>query len=592
MLCTTAAIASATASHAAATDLPARSQLGFDPGYANLSQLQSLESWLGRDVSYVVQFSESKNASDFESSVWGQTVNAGAFQPIADHVTFVESIPLTIGLGFGASAEERAAALGNTLAGVNDDSYRLAAQYIAQGGFGDVVIRLGWEFDGDWMPWSANGNEDLWASAYRHVAAEFRAILPKARFDWSGDPTRMQGQVAAYPGDDYVDIVGMDLYDKGLAVPWDPSTKSWADPSAAFGEYLPSLAFQRDFAIEHGKQVSYPEWGLTSGGTEAPTSAGNDDPTFVQGMYDWMNSLPSTGPGSLAYHSYFNEDVPNDGFHALFHFPDAQRRFQALFGESPAVAQPLPIRRASVRGGYSMLGADGTVYAFGAARNAGNAPGPGVAIAARANGAGYWIVDAAGNVSHFGTAAGHGGNPLLRSDEWVSAISSTPSGNGYWLFTIRGRVFAYGDARHFGDLSAEQLNGPVIGSVATATGNGYYMVGADGGVFGFGDAQFHGSMGNAHLNKPLVGLSPTPNGRGYWLVASDGGVFAFDAPFRGSMGKKPLAKSVNGLVAYGNGYLMVASDGGVFDFSNKAFAGSLGNRPPSAPIVGIAAVRG
>jgi hypothetical protein len=49
-----------------------------------------------------------------------------------------------------------------------------------------------------------------------------------------------------------------------------------------------------------------------------------------------------------------------------------------------------------------------------------------------------------------------------------------------------------------------------------------------------------------------------------------------------------LNKPVNGLVAYGNGYLMVASDGGVFTFSNKAFVGSLGSNPPSAPIVGIA----
>jgi hypothetical protein len=55
------------------------------------------------------------------------------------------------------------------------------------------------------------------------------------------------------------------------------------------------------------------------------------------------------------------------------------------------------------------------------------------------------------------------------------------------------------------------------------------------------------------------------------------------------MGGKPLAQPMNGLVAYGNGYLMVASDGGVFDFSTKPFLGSLGGRPLSGPILGIAA---
>lgn len=240
--------------------------------------------------------------------------------------------------------------------------------------------------------------------------------------------------------------------------------------------------------------------------------------------------------------------------------------------------------------GYWMLGADGKVYPFGSASNSGSASGFTVAMTARSDGRGYWVVDGTGAVSHFGVAAGdHGGRPPLRSGESVSTISATPSGNGYWLFTNQGRAFAYGDASFYGDMSGTALNGPVVASVATPTGHGYYMVGSDGGVFSFGDARFHGSTGNLRLNRPVVGIAPTPDNRGYWLVASDGGVFAFGAPFRGSMGGARLNRPVNGLVAYGNGYLMVASDGGVFDFSNKAFLGSLAGNPPSAAIVGIAA---
>jgi len=241
------------------------------------------------------------------------------------------------------------------------------------------------------------------------------------------------------------------------------------------------------------------------------------------------------------------------------------------------------------RSGYWMLGADGKVYAFGNASDAGGAHAPAVAIAARIDGAGYWTVDAAGNVNHFGKAAIHGGRPALQAREKVSTMSATPSGAGYWLFTNRGRVFSYGDARSYGDMSGTALNGPIVASVATPTGHGYFMVGSDGGVFTFGDAHFHGSTGHMHLNRAIVGIAPTADNRGYWLVASDGGVFAFDAPFRGSMGGSHLNKSVNGLVGYGNGYLMVASDGGIFDFSDKAFSGSLASSPPTAPIVGIAA---
>ncbi len=582
---------------ASAADRPVVSRLGLYPGYGSAARLQSMEAWLGHEARYVVQFSDITSASAFDASIWGETLSAGSLQSVASRTTLVESVPLTLGLGFGASTAQRAAALNATLSGKNDAAYRIGAQHIRQAGFTFPIIRLGWEFDGNWMPWSAAGNEALWVNAYRHVANVFRSVLPDVRFDWTGDPGWLQGRLSAYPGDGYVDIVGMDVYDKSLAAPWNPSTKSWVDPAAAFRTDIPSLEFQRDFAIAHGKQVSFPEWALASGGPEAPTSAGNDDPSFIQGMYDWMSGLPINGPGSLAYHAYFNEDTANDGFHMLSHFPNAQARYRALFGgvesaatgTGPTMIFPLTSPQTP---GYEMLGADGSVYAFGGARNVGNASSLSVAIVSRPGSNGYWIVDPAGNVSHFGTAGDHGGRPALRAGERISTISSTASGNGYWLFSNQGRVFAYGDARHYGDFGSRQLNGPIVASVATPSGHGYYMVGSDGGVFSFGDARFWGSMGNVHLNKPIVGLSPAPNGHGYWLAASDGGVFAFGAPFRGSMGNVALSKPVTGVVSYGNGYLMVASDGGVFNFSNRRFVGSLGYAPPAVPIVGIAPHRG
>jgi hypothetical protein len=74
-------------------------------------------------------------------------------------------------------------------------------------------------------------------------------------------------------------------------------------------------------------------------------------------------------------------------------------------------------------------------------------------------------------------------------------------------------------------------------------------------------------------------------------VASDGGIFAFNAPFYGSMGGKPLNKPIVGIAATadGGGYWEVASDGGIFAFGDATFAGSMGGKPLNAPIVGIAA---
>jgi hypothetical protein len=323
---------------------PVLSGLGVYPGYASVPQLQSVDSWLGRDANYVVQFADG-NIDNFDGSVWGQVVNAGALQTVSGQVKLVESIPLAFG-GFvdtstPAGQASVRAALQATVNGSNDSQFRFAAGYLKSGGFSDAVIRLGWEFDGGWMPWSSVGNEALWASAFRHVVDVFRSVSPSFRFDWNGDPSFMQTQTAAYPGDGYVDIIGLDVYDKGIPVAWNSSTLGWSDPTAAFNWELTNLRWQRDFALAHGKQVSYPEWGLSGVNASTTSKVGGDDPTFVRGMYEWMNSLPASGAGSLAYHSYFNEDA-DDGNHRLTanFFPMAQALFKTLFGANASVTAP------------------------------------------------------------------------------------------------------------------------------------------------------------------------------------------------------------------------------------------------------------
>ncbi len=78
---------------------------------------------------------------------------------------------------------------------------------------------------------------------------------------------------------------------------------------------------------------------------------------------------------------------------------------------------------------------------------------------------------------------------------------------------------------------------------------------------------------------------------GYWEVASDGGIFSFGtANYYGSMGGKPLSKPIVGMAATpdGGGYWEVASDGGVFAFGDAQYYGSMGGKPLDHPVVGIA----
>ncbi|MCA1841897.1 MAG: hypothetical protein LC792_01650, partial [Actinobacteria bacterium] len=245
------------------------------------------------------------------------------------------------------------------------------------------------------------------------------------------------------------------------------------------------------------------------------------------------------------------------------------------------------------RSGYWMVSADGVVYAFGDAVNAGGPHGSlggarVVHLEPTPSGNGYWVLDDRGRVRPYGDAPAFGDvdRAVLANGEVPTTMAATPTGRGYWIFTNRGRALTFGDATFFGDMAKTPLNGPVLGSVATPSGRGYYMVASDGGIFTFGDATFHGSTGDIHLNQQVMGMAPAPGG--YWLVASDGGIFAFDAPFHGSMGSVRLNRPISGLVPGRDGYLMVAQDGGIFSFGSVAFHGSLGANPPASPIVSAA----
>jgi hypothetical protein len=86
---------------------------------------------------------------------------------------------------------------------------------------GTVILRILHEFNGDWYPWCTVNNDKnpyLVAKAFRYIVNIFRQNnVTNVKFLWCPNSMSVPQQkwnyiMDAYPGDDYVDLVGLDIY--------------------------------------------------------------------------------------------------------------------------------------------------------------------------------------------------------------------------------------------------------------------------------------------------------------------------------------------------------------------------------------------
>jgi hypothetical protein len=166
-------------------------------------------------------------------------------------------------------------------AGDYDQNWRDFGALMVKHGRGDSIVRLGWEMNESSMAWRGLDTDD-YIACYRTAADAIRETNPQVVLDWTinghNTPAVLCGGLSTncYPGDDYVDIVGIDNYDHH---PWSP-TKADFDRTAAAPEGLDWLF---GFARAHGKLFSVGEWGVMPTG-----DAGKDNPDFVRWMHEWF----------------------------------------------------------------------------------------------------------------------------------------------------------------------------------------------------------------------------------------------------------------------------------------------------------------
>ena len=90
---------------------------------------------------------------------------------------------------------------------------------------------------------------------------------------------------------------------------------------------------------------------------------------------------------------------------------------------------------------------------------------PVVGAAERPDGLGYWLVGANGSVFAFGDAHFYGSSANMHLAHPIIGMAATPDGKGYWLVGKDGGVFAFGDAHFYGSATKLVPSGPALAPV-------------------------------------------------------------------------------------------------------------------------------
>jgi hypothetical protein len=325
--------------------------IGLYDGKFSPTGIETSASWLGSSSSI-------KYAEDFvDATSWSKISNPWQLSAWkGSPFTMVWGVPMLPCGGSATQCQTNVADYNEVADGGADGYYKTLAQNLVAAGFGSSYIRLGWEFNASWMGWSVCNDSgtglDSWAGdfvpAYQNIVNSMRSVSgAKFKFIWnplvSSNASCPGGNLENfYPGDKYVDVVALDVYD-GVGQTTASDAARWTDlvngvnagkwtsisPDAISGKKYEGygLNWLTAFGKEHGKEIAIPEWGLDSSSQQ---DGGGDDAYFVTHMADWIKAN-TTGPAVFWNYGHGNLplDIPNETNGGT---PAATAAFKAAFG--------------------------------------------------------------------------------------------------------------------------------------------------------------------------------------------------------------------------------------------------------------------
>jgi len=287
-----------------------------DSGIDGIRSIDKLQSWLGGTE---MRVGHTYLPGDRWSSIEGE---GNLLQPWADWKRanpdrlFVLNVPMQENNEGHVSDQEVRGLIQAGASGTYDSHFTQLAQRLVKLGVPDTVIVLGWEMNGTTYTHRCGPDPAGWKTYWNRIVTAMRAV-PGQHFRFDFAPNRGQdaiGWTECYPGDSTVDIIGMDSYDQP------PGDSFYDQVTEPYG-----LQAQVDFAAEHGKAISYPEWGLFRNG---------DDPDYMSLMLGW-----------IAAHKPLYQTITDYCPHGVWQCtenPKSSQVYRALFYRKPE-PQPVPV---------------------------------------------------------------------------------------------------------------------------------------------------------------------------------------------------------------------------------------------------------
>jgi hypothetical protein len=273
------------------------------------------------------------------------------------------------------------------------------------------------------------------------------------------------------------------------------------------------------------------------------------------------------------------------------------------------IADPLSVQQAPCTPtsdndpGYRFATADGAVFDLGSVSYCGGLntavlPSNVVSMASTPDGGGYWLLLADGSVYAFGDAKWYGD---LRGSAWhggpvppgapVVGIAATPDGKGYFVLAADGSVYAFGNAKYSGSRGGLWIDGAVVGIAVDPLTGGYWVVTSRGAVYAE-DAPDYGSAASLQLSSPVVGIAAAPDGSGYLIATQDGDVYSYGVKSSGSKSRSHVCSPVIGIAAgsSGDGYWLASANGTVVRSGTSRSYGEVPATAHSEPIAAFSSV--